>query len=149
MTLRVRTMSPEDAEKLADLHGEMADQAGGSASASNMRSVLTTIGTAVIGSFIGPTTGGISTLTNLFIGISDTSNKAATASYLEGAEDGFNEIARTLRGGGYLAAEVEQLWITYTSVSTRHEFVQGNQQDPGRAYRVLRVLSPSGGWIEL
>lgn len=146
MALKNKVMSPSEAEDLAAIHLEMARQASGSSSRANMENVITTVGLGVIGSFMGSTAGGVGTVAGLLISIARTSNQAANVSYLTGASMAFNEIASYLRNGNYLAADVQQVWIKYTSVSTRTEFVQGNEYDPGSAYRYLRILT-SSGWI--
>lgn len=148
MAIKTKILTPAEAGALATVHGELSREIVGNARVELLEDALVSLGVGGIGRLIGPWTGTISGFVTFLLQVSETSNRQADSSYLRGAELAFLEVQTTLLSGGYLAAEVEQNWVTYPSISTEHELVQGNEEDPGAAYRVLRVQAPTG-WIEL
>lgn len=137
MALRTKTMTASEAKKMRQIHEEMSHAFGGSSSADNMKTVVGTVGVSLITKFIGAISGTAAAVGQVLFNIANNANNEANRSYLAGAAKGFDEIEALIRDGGHSSAEVQQVWISYSYGGNDSEFVQGNEQNPSKAYKII------------
>ncbi|MEN2467340.1 hypothetical protein [Ornithinibacillus sp. JPR2-1] len=147
MALKNKMMTATEARNLGKLHKQLADTLEYGKSKAELQIVVDAIGLALISKFIGATTGGLATVVTALWRINSSQNKRATASHLRGAQYAFERIASVISAGGHQRAEVQQVWIVYPSITTRHELVEGVRSNPGQAYKILRVQLKNGSWV--
>ncbi|WP_339213383.1 hypothetical protein [Ornithinibacillus sp. FSL M8-0202] len=148
MVWRAKVVTESEAQTLRDIHRQLWEAMEGKKDYSGVYGTLVTLANLVprFQKFIGPIAN-VSAIADLLWGVSQRSNSAANISAIRGAEKQFEQVRYAIASGGHRRAEFQMNWITFPSVSTTHEFVQGNNSNPGRGYKILRMQLSNGSWV--
>lgn len=135
MALKTKTMTANEASQLSRVHNEMADAFAGNTS--GVETMVRAVGTGLIGKFLGSVTGGVAAVAQVLIDLAENDNREASRYYLRGAAKAFNEIEDAIRNGGHSSATVQQVWISYAFGGGGPELVQGDNDNPSQAYKII------------